>query len=177
MYYVRARSIQAVVEAEPVKHAVPVDAVALTSSGLPPKADAGAATALRDVRILLAEDNEFNAMVAQGHLEDWLPGARLTHVLNGAEALEAVRNSSFDVVLMDIQMPEMNGYDAAKAIRALTGDRSHIPIIAMSANVMKAEIDRCREAGMNAFVPKPYKKEQLMQAIEGCMASAERGRA
>ena len=69
-------------------------------------------------------------------------------------------------------MPEMNGYEAAKAIRALPGDKSRIPIIAMSANVMKAEVDRCLEAGMNAFVPKPYKKEQLLSAIE--RVSAER---
>jgi CheY-like chemotaxis protein len=122
--------------------------------------------ALKNLRILLAEDNEFNAMVAQGHLENWLPSARLTHVLNGALAVEAVRNGTFDLVLMDIQMPEMNGYDAAKAIRALPGERSRIPIVAMTANVMKAEIDRCAEAGMNAFVPKPYSSEQLLEAIE-----------
>ncbi len=59
----------------------------------------------------------------------------------------------------------MNGYDATRAIRALPGDRSRVPIIAMSANVMKAEMDRCAEAGMNAFVPKPYKREELMGAI------------
>ena len=80
-----------------------------------------------------------------------------------------------DVVLMDIQMPEMNGYEAAKAIRALPGDKSRIPIIAMSANVMKAEVDRCLEAGMNAFVPKPYKKEQLLSAIERMPAERTTG--
>ena len=72
-------------------------------------------------------------------------------------------------MLMDIQMPEMDGWEAAKAIRALPGDKSRLPIIAMSANVMKAEVARCLEAGMNAFVPKPYKKEQLLEAIEKVM--------
>jgi CheY-like chemotaxis protein len=168
MHYVRARSIQAVVDAEPVKRLPATDrpGALISDDASPVTTTEQRPTSLRDVRILLAEDNEFNAMVAQGHLENWLPGARLTHVVNGALAVEAVRTGQHDVVLMDIQMPVMNGYDAAKAIRALAGDKSRIPIIAMSANVMKAEIDRCMEAGMNAFVPKPYKKEQLMEAIE-----------
>jgi class 3 adenylate cyclase/ligand-binding sensor domain-containing protein/CheY-like chemotaxis protein len=121
--------------------------------------------ALKGLHILIAEDNEFNAMVAQGQLEDWVPGVKILHAVNGVKAVEAVRADRFDVVLMDIQMPEMNGYDATRAIRSLPGDKSRIPIIAMSANVMKAEIDRCTEAGMNAFVPKPYKREELMAAI------------
>jgi len=59
----------------------------------------------------------------------------------------------------------MNGYDATKAIRALAGDKSRIPIIAMTANVMKEEVERCKEAGMNGYVPKPFKREELMNAI------------
>jgi len=94
---------------------------------------------------------------------------RLVHVLNGSKAVEAVRAGDFDVVLMDVQMPEMNGYDATRAIRALPGDKSRVPIIAMSANVMKAEIDRCLEAGISKFVPKPYKQEQLLSAIESVL--------
>jgi class 3 adenylate cyclase len=168
MYYVRARSIKDIVEAEPVRSAPAeeVEAVHPGTAGTHNAQEDTTTTGLSGLRILLAEDNEFNAMVAQGHLENWLSGAQLTHVLNGVLAVEAVRKGRFDVVLMDIQMPEMNGYDAAKAIRALPGDTSRIPIIAMSANVMKAEVDRCLEAGMNAFVPKPYKKEQLLSAIE-----------
>jgi CheY-like chemotaxis protein len=169
MYYVRARSIQAIVDAEPLalEPLAPLPArIAIEAASQEGPASAEPPSTLRDLRILLAEDNEFNAMVAQGHLEDWLPGTRLTHVVNGALAVEAVRKGEHDVVLMDIQMPEMNGYDATKAIRALPGNKSRILIIAMSANVMKAEMDRCAEAGMNAFVPKPYKKEQLLAALE-----------
>jgi class 3 adenylate cyclase/ligand-binding sensor domain-containing protein/CheY-like chemotaxis protein len=168
MCYVRARSIEDVVRAEPLKpepmptetvEGAQMDALRTAVNGQP-------STALRELRILLAEDNEFNAMVVQGHLENWVPGARITHVLNGAEAVAAMRHDRFDLVLMDIQMPEMNGYDAARAIRALPDAKGRVPIIAMSANVMKAEIDRCMEAGMNAFVPKPYKREQLLEAME-----------
>ena len=170
MHYVRARSIQAIVDAEPVRPEPAEKPAPIPTYNDDYGPDAGRGTvegshALTTLRILLAEDNEFNAMVAQGHLENWLPGVRLTHVPNGAKAVEAMRANDFDVVLMDIQMPEMNGYDATRAIRALPGTRSRVPIIAMTANVMKAEIDRCTEAGMNGFVPKPYKKEQLMEAI------------
>ncbi|MBL8011338.1 MAG: response regulator [Flavobacteriales bacterium] len=174
MYYVRASSIQAVVDAGPVTRAP-----SIATPAMRPGDQASRSTAAPQlppgIRILLAEDNEFNAMVAQGHLENWLPGARLTHVINGAHAVDAIRKSVFDVVLMDIQMPEMNGYDATKAIRALAGERSRIPIIAMSANVMKAEMDRCIEAGMNAFVPKPYRKEQLLEAIERVLEPTRTG--
>jgi CheY-like chemotaxis protein len=165
MYYVRARSIAAITEAGPVKRVAAGEVLAPVLFEDPPSTTDHASRLPDNLRILLAEDNEFNAMVAQGHLENWLPGAHLTHVIDGAKAVEAVRSGTHDVVLMDIQMPVMNGYDATRAIRALPGDRSRIPVIAMSANVMKAEIDRCTEAGMNAFVPKPYKKEQLIDAI------------
>ncbi len=173
MYYVRARSIQAIVDAEPVKREpeTAMTPAELIAEDAAPAEETDASPALSHLSILLAEDNEFNAMVAQGHLENWLPHTKLTHVLNGALAVEALRSNAFDLVLMDIQMPELNGYDAAKAIRALPGDRSRTPIIAMSANVMKAEIDRCMEAGMNAFVPKPYKKEQLLDAIAMVMTN------
>jgi CheY-like chemotaxis protein len=76
-----------------------------------------------------------------------------------------VQANDYDVILMDVQMPEMNGYDATKAIRALAGDKSRIPIIAMTANVMKEEVERCKEAGMDGYVPKPFKREELMNAI------------
>jgi len=71
---------------------------------------------------------------------------------------------------MDVQMPEMNGYDATRAIRALHGTKSRIPIIAMTANVMKEEVERCTDAGMNGFVPKPFKREDLLTAIHLAMA-------
>ncbi len=161
MYYVRTRSIEKLKAMAPV----PPSAPALTYDEMTDRDPTPGADGLKDLRVLLVEDNEFNAMVAVGHLENWVPGVRIDHAVNGAQAVEHVKAKGYDVVLMDIQMPEMNGYDATRAIRALGPDRSRIPIIAMSANVMKAEVDRCIEAGMNDFVPKPYKKEDLMGAI------------
>ncbi|MBK9416858.1 MAG: response regulator [Flavobacteriales bacterium] len=83
----------------------------------------------------------------------------------GASPWRWPQANDYDVILMDVQMPEMNGYDATKAIRALAGAKSRIPIIAMTANVMKEEVERCKEAGMNGYVPKPFKREELMNAI------------
>ncbi|MEO8066111.1 MAG: ATP-binding protein [Flavobacteriales bacterium] len=129
--------------------------------------------ALRDLRILLAEDNDFNAVVAQDELADAIPGVHVDIAANGRIAVEMAAANHYDVILMDVQMPEMNGYDATRAIRALPGDKSHTPIIAMTANVMKEEVDRCTEAGMNGFIPKPFKREEL----EGTIREVLRARA
>jgi len=90
--------------------------------------------------------------------------------VNGRYAVEMVQAHHYDVILMDVQMPEMNGYEATKAIRALAGDKSRIPIIAMTANVLKDEVERCKEAGMDGFVPKPFKREELMGALTAALA-------
>ncbi|MBK6753768.1 MAG: response regulator [Flavobacteriales bacterium] len=121
---------------------------------------------LRDLRILLAEDNDFNVLVAQDELAHAIPGVQVDVAANGRIAVEMAQANVYDVILMDVQMPEMNGYDATKAILALGGDKSRVPIIAMTANVMKAELDECLRAGMNAHVPKPFKREDLIGAIQ-----------
>ncbi len=125
---------------------------------------------LRDLRILLAEDNDFNAMVAQDELADAIPGVQVDVAANGRIAVEMAQANAYDVILMDVQMPEMNGYDASRTIKALGGDRSRIPIIAMTANVMKEELERCKGAGMDGCVPKPFKREELMGAISTALA-------
>jgi CheY-like chemotaxis protein len=87
-------------------------------------------------------------------------------VANGCEALEAVSQSEFDLILMDCQMPEMDGLEATRQIRKIevtSGDR--IPIIALTANAMKSDQEKCLLAGMDDFVTKPVKKEILAQAI------------
>ncbi len=132
---------------------------------------------LRDLRILLAEDNDFNAMVAQDELADAIPGVHVDVAANGRIAVEMASANDYDVILMDVQMPEMNGYDATRAIRALAKygpeisgpHKAHVPIVAMTANVMKEEVERCTEAGMDGFIPKPFTREQLMSALVGAL--------
>ncbi len=87
---------------------------------------------------------------------------------NGREAIETLDGQSFDVILMDIQMPEMDGYEATRAIRNRERNKAgteHIPIIAMTAHAMKGDEERCIEAGMDAYVTKPVRTEALFEAI------------
>jgi len=120
---------------------------------------------LKGVRVLLAEDNAFNAVVAREELEDAIEEAKVVVAENGAIAVEQISHNDFDVVLMDVQMPVMNGYDATKAIRDLDIEKSKIPIIAMTANVMKEEVELCYKAGMDDFIGKPFETEELIQKI------------
>jgi len=120
---------------------------------------------LKGVRVLLAEDNAFNAVVAREELEDAIEEAMVVVAENGAIAVEQISHNDFDVVLMDVQMPVMNGYEATEAIRSLGSDKSKIPIIAMTANVMKEEVELCYKVGMNDFIGKPFDTEELIQKI------------
>jgi len=115
------------------------------------------------VHVLLAEDNAINAMLAKQVLENG--GFTVTHVVNGALALGAVQQQHFDVVLMDIQMPVMNGIAATQSIRALEGNISKIPIVAMTAHSLFGEMQNCYNAGMTGYVSKPFKPENLFAAI------------
>lgn len=121
---------------------------------------------LKDLRILLAEDNEFNQMVAVDTLESAIPGVHIDVARNGREAVEMVKANNYHIVLMDIQMPEMDGHEATRTIRASHDKRiNSIPIIAMTASVIKVEVDRCFESGMNEFVGKPFQVEELLDKI------------
>lgn len=117
----------------------------------------------KSVKVLLAEDNVINAMLAKQVLENG--GYTVTHVLNGALAVEAVQQEQFDVVLMDIQMPVLNGIAATEKIRALEGAVSKIPVVAMTAHSLYGEMQNCYKAGMTGYVSKPFKKENLFAAI------------
>lgn len=123
---------------------------------------------LSGIRILVAEDNEFNAMVIKDDLSWYIPDVKLTIVANGLQALEALKQENFDLVLMDVQMPEMNGYDTTQAIRRLD-QGSEIPVIALTASLLKNQIDKCYEAGMNGYIPKPYTLRELMETIHQVM--------
>jgi CheY-like chemotaxis protein len=104
-------------------------------------------------------------MVAQDELADAIPGAQVDVAVNGRIALEMAQHRDYDVILMDVQMPEMNGYDATRAIRNLPGSKGRTPIVAMTANVMKDEVERCKEAGMSGSIPKPFTREELTKSL------------
>lgn len=121
--------------------------------------------------ILLAEDNAFNMELATDILEMY--GCKVLQAVNGKEALEIFRKSapfSIDAILMDMQMPEMDGCEAAQRIRALTkADAKCIPIIAVTANAFAEDIDQTTKAGMNGHVPKPIDIPLLWRTLEACM--------
>ena len=126
---------------------------------------------MKNVRILLVEDNEFNQMVAVDTLERSIEGAKVTVAGNGKIAIDMLLNNTFDIVLMDIQMPEMDGHEATKNIRSNSDEKiNSIPIIAMTASVIKAEVDKCFESGMNEFVGKPFSVGELLEKMSKLLA-------
>ncbi len=128
----------------------------------PDLADQGAEVALDSGRILLVEDNPVSQFVARRMLETI--GYQVDVVSNGAEAVDAVLRSSYAAVLMDCQMPVMDGYEASAAIRSAE-DGTRVPIIALTANAMEGDAGRCLAAGMDAHLPKPVRMEELRQTL------------
>jgi signal transduction histidine kinase/DNA-binding NarL/FixJ family response regulator/HPt (histidine-containing phosphotransfer) domain-containing protein len=124
------------------------------------------AASLRGMRVLLVEDNEYNQIVLTDTLRNMIPEVAVELASNGLEAITLLQNFAFDLVLMDVQMPEMDGIEATKHIRAhLPRGKRDVPIIALTASVIKSEIDRCFAAGMNDYVPKPFKQDELFRVI------------
>ncbi len=121
--------------------------------------------AQRALKILVAEDNPVNQKFVQVVLNK--AGHQVTAVTNGKQAVEAVRNQSFDLILMDVQMPEMDGYEATGLIRKYqvkTG--KFTPIVAMTANAMKGDREKCLEAGMDDYLSKPVKVRELLDILQ-----------
>jgi CheY-like chemotaxis protein len=118
---------------------------------------------------LLAEDNAINQKIARVLLEK--RGYSVTLAMNGRQALEQWEQNSFDVILMDVQMPEMDGFEATGVIRRqekISGQR--MPIIALTAHALKGDEERCLSAGMDSYVTKPIQAKQLFLAIESVLA-------
>jgi CheY-like chemotaxis protein len=115
------------------------------------------------LRVLVAEDNEVNQKVVSRMLERL--GHRAEVAVNGREALERAKAGTFDIVLMDCQMPEMDGWEATARIRAALAGRRRIPILALTANASDADRQRCLDAGMDAHLSKPLKLERLAEAL------------
>ena len=116
-----------------------------------------------DFRVLLVEDNQVNQMVGKRTLKKM--GCTCTVAENGKLALQALEQDEFDLVLMDCQMPEMDGYEATRRIRASGKAYATIPIIAMTANAMKGDREKCLEAGMDGYIPKPVKLDAIHNAL------------
>ena len=122
---------------------------------------------LKDMRILLAEDNPINRKLAVTLLAR--AGYAVETVENGAQAVDALKKGRYSLVLMDVQMPEMDGLQATERIRAEEGEHSHIPIIAMTAHAMKGDRERCLAAGMDDYLSKPLQTKDLFDAMERWM--------
>lgn len=119
----------------------------------------------RPLRILVAEDNSVNQKLMQSLLTKW--GHTCVIANNGRDALAALQQQPFDLILMDVQMPEMNGLEATAAIREQEKtDGGHIPIIALTAHAMKGDRERCLQAGMDSYIAKPIQARALFQTIE-----------
>jgi len=117
----------------------------------------------RRARILLVEDNPVNQLVAKGMLSKL--GCEVTVAAQGAEALDLLEYYSFDLVLMDCNMPVMDGYEASRQIRR-SGRWPDLPIVALTANAMPEERERCRAAGMSDYLAKPFRREELASLLE-----------
>ena len=115
------------------------------------------------LRILLAEDNKLNQVVTTSLLE--ADGHSVVTADNGYEALEAVESGSFDLVLMDVRMPRMDGLEATAQLRRREAGDAHLPIVGLTANVMKGDREQCLASGMDDYIAKPIRKEQLLTAV------------
>jgi len=168
---------------KPVRQSRLFDAILTTATGAPPLRPVETRTS--DVRptvrgvILIADDNEINQIVASEIVT--AAGFETRRVSNGAEAVTAVLQSHFDLVLMDCEMPEMDGFVATREIRrleALGRTRSSpdhpLPVIALTAQAVQGDRQRCLDAGMTDYVTKPIHRHQLVEAIEACLTSAAR---
>jgi PAS domain S-box-containing protein len=116
---------------------------------------------LKGLSVLLVEDNKINRMVVKNSLQHY--NCNIIEAENGLEAVEILKTRNFDLILMDIQMPEMDGIEATKVIR--NGLKLSTPIIALTANAFKTEIEKCRQTGMNDYVIKPFEETVLLQTI------------
>ena len=163
---------------KPIRRAELLNSI-LSAVHAEPAGESGATTAsqsigpcARSLRLLLTEDNLVNQKLAKRLLEK--RGHAVVIAGNGCEAVQALRQERFDVVLMDVQMPEMDGFEATKMIRARERDTGeHVPIVAMTAHAMKGDRERCLEVGMDGYISKPLNPAELFEAVEGLVNVAE----
>jgi CheY-like chemotaxis protein len=141
-----------------------------TSARAAESAPKEAAVPAQSVRILVAEDNPVNQRVVLGLLAKL--GHRADAVRNGLEAVKAVESGTYDLVLMDCQMPELDGFEATRRIRRLSGRCANVPIVALTANAMQGDRERCLEVGMNDYLAKPVDVGRLAAALQRFLPTA-----
>ena len=152
-----------------------LDMPVLTSHGPalqpPPAAAAEAARPFQGLRILLAEDNPVNLLLAVTIVERL--GGEVHHVDNGAKALALMQRQRFDLVLMDVQMPVLDGVEAVerwRAIEAQTAPAARLPVIAMTAHALRGDCERFMAAGFDGYVSKPFREADLVSEAERVLA-------
>jgi signal transduction histidine kinase len=123
----------------------------------------------KGMKILVVEDNTINMLLTKTMLRQIIPDVEIIEATNGVDALVQYKASNPALVLMDIQMPEMNGYDTTAAIRNIEGE-TNVPIIALTAGTLRGEKERCFQAGMNDYITKPFTKKVLEGALQSCLA-------
>jgi CheY-like chemotaxis protein len=127
--------------------------------------------AVRPLRVLLVEDHPVNQLLATTLLKKW--GHSVMLAKNGKEAVDMFPTQAWDLVLMDMQMPVMGGLDATRLIRANEPPKQHTPIVAMTANAMESDRQACLDAGMDAFVAKPFNASILQTVIRQLLTSTQ----
>jgi signal transduction histidine kinase/CheY-like chemotaxis protein len=154
---------------KPIRHQALVDCLSNLIEDVTPEVTEPAEPATSERRaashllVLLAEDNDINTLLATTLLES--AGYGVEAVVNGEQAVEAARKTRFDLILMDVHMPIMDGMEASRRIRAMDGAAGLTPIIAMSASAMSTDRDACLEAGMDDFVSKPFDLDALLAVV------------
>jgi PAS domain S-box-containing protein len=118
---------------------------------------------LNEMKILLVEDNDINRLYAKSILHQWNCAVDIAE--NGLVAIEKIKYNFYDVVLMDVQMPVMDGYETTRAIRLMDSHMRHAPIVALTANATKTDIEKCRSSGMNDYLAKPFTPDDLYRKI------------
>jgi CheY-like chemotaxis protein len=147
-----------------------IEAEVARGAGDPDPAADGAGALRAGLRILVAEDNAVNRRIVEALLSPL--GVAITFAGDGAEALDLLQTQAVDLVLMDIQMPVMDGVEATRRLRASAGPNAGVPVIALTANVMEEQCEAYAAAGMNAWAAKPIDARALLQAITGCVEAA-----
>jgi CheY-like chemotaxis protein len=131
----------------------------------PPQTTGATSASTPILNVLLAEDGLANQKLAVGLLSMW--GHQVTVAANGKIAVDLWQQGNFDLILMDLQMPEMDGIEATQLIRQREQEQGgHVPIVAMTAHAVKGYRERCLDSGMDGYISKPVRKQQLYEAIE-----------